>query len=176
MKSFRPPFVILMIGTGVVAILIAGVILPFMGSIAAQRSKITVEREQLARLQSQQRNIATVAKEYDALKKQEIIVDQLFLNEGGSVDFFNAIDELMATSGATNSQLRIDTPVRTKTFQLLGIHLTFNASYRSAVSFIRDIMMLRELVAITNVSISSDNADASAQVAIDAQVPWSQAL
>jgi hypothetical protein len=176
MKSLRPPLVVLILGTIVVAALNIGVILPLLTSVASRRSETTAQREQLARLQAQQRNIAEVAKEYDVLQEKEKTVNELFLAENRSVDFFNAIDELLAASNATNFQLRIDTPVRSKAYQLLGVHLTFSATYSAAVGVMRGLMNLQELVAITNTSLSGDGTGPSYSVTIDAQVPWSQPL
>ena len=150
--------------------------MPMLASIVSQRTDIDQRREQLARLQIQQRNIAVVTKEYDALKEKGAAIDEQFLRERTSVDFFNAIDDLTTASGATNSQLRIDTPVRSTRHQLLGIHLTFTASYRSTIVFLRGISQLKELVTITNVSVSNEGDSETSSVTIDAQVPWSQTL
>lgn len=176
MKPPRLTQFVLLIGTIVVGIITTGVIAPLLRSMYSRYEIITSQKEQVAELQAQQRNIAEVTKEFDALKKKEIAVDEQFLSEDASVDFFNTIDELISNSGATSSQLRIDTPVRTKEFQMLGIHLTFNASYRSTVAFIRGVMSMKQSVSISNIALSGSTDQSKNSVIIDAQVPWSQIL
>ncbi len=165
-----------MIGTVVVAILIIGVIVPLMSSIVSTRAELSAQHEQVVGLQAQQHDVAGTAKQYETLQTQEQSVSQKFLTEGTSVDFFNAIDALVTSAGASNSQLRIDTPARTKDFQMLGIHLTFNASYRSVITFVRGLSQMKELIAVTNVSISSASSGTQNSVTIDAQIPWNQPL
>lgn len=176
MKPPRLTQFVLLTGTIVVAVLSIGVIAPLLRSMYSRYDIITSQKEQIAELQAQQQNIAEVTQEYDALKEKEITVDEQFLSEDTSVDFFNTIDELISNSGATNSQLRIDTPVRTKEFQMLGIHLTFNASYRSTVAFVRGVMSMKQSVSISNIALSGSTDQSKHSVTIDAQVPWSQIL
>lgn len=172
MRSIRPPLIALVIGAALFSALVFLVIVPQIQDLSAKRDRIDQNRSRIDELQAQQRNVTTVAKDYNALLNTQKEIDAQYLDDSKSVDFFNAIDQLVNDAQGSNSQLRVDTPVKGKAVQSLGMHISYTGSYHSMISVIRRLQGLPVLVTLTNVSISSAGSPPGDAITIDALLPW----
>lgn len=176
MKPPRPPLIIGFVGT---LVLISGVLfimLPLYRSVVSNHNEIETIRLSIATLQEQQKNITNVTKSFSSIQSQSDFASALFLNEEGSVDFFNAVDELYSTTDAIDSHLRIDTPARSPEYQTIGIHFTFSGSYDTARSFIHRLPTLHFPITVQTYTVSRTSNAKSLSVTIDGTLPWRQAL
>ncbi|MBI4090046.1 MAG: type 4a pilus biogenesis protein PilO [Candidatus Kerfeldbacteria bacterium] len=172
MKSVRPSVIIAGLGLATVGLVVILGTMPQLAALTLARSEIDSVRLNIASIEQQQANLANVQREFATLQAQEQSLQAQYATTDQTIALFNTIDELFVRAGVADGQLRLDTPSPGAEYQVTGAHLTFQATYRELIEFIRQLNTTKPLVRIQSLSVSAASARSQLTATIDGLVPW----
>jgi len=175
MKTRIPVAVATLFGFSVlVSGLVLFVTIPLSKKISERRTEIDSVRTSIAALLQQQRNIDTVSRSFAELNRKDEDVASVFLSESRSVSFFDELDALGDQLGISEVQKRLDDPNDAAGDQLIGLQVSFVTSYKSALTFVRELLKLSVLISPTDISLSQATRPGFVSVSIESQIPWAR--
>lgn len=173
----RPRLYVSAIASLLVIIAIVFGILPLLDELQQTRQSIDATRSAIASMEKQQENIEAVSRDFAKITEDAKFVQGMFLREPDSVEFFNRIDEIFASTEISVSQVRIDEPTKKTARQLLGIHFTFAATFPQTLAVLRTFRSLTPLVNIETVSLdAAEQTGGIVQVTVDGTLPWEETI
>lgn len=155
----------------IVVIAVLFILRPLSAQISERRLAIDSTRALIESLAQQQRNIENVSRNFTQLTEQDAQVESAFLSERSSVDFFNNLDTLGDSAGITNFQKRLD-QANQQSQQLIGLHLTFDSTFASTLSFLQGLAKLDVIVSVQTMTVTRGSGTNDLTVSVDALVPW----
>ncbi len=171
----RPRLYVIATGAMLLIMAVGFWVLPRLAKLQQTRQNIDATRIAIASVKNQQENIEAVSQDFEKIQADAQLVEEVFLRESESVNFFNRVDEAFASSGIDDSLVRIDTPIKGTPMQPVGIHLSFKATFSQTLSLLRTLRSLKPLITIETVALNAtEGTSRTLSITIDGTVPWEE--
>lgn len=149
-------------------------IVPTFRNVYDKRDELDSIRTNIESLRLEQSKIGNLSTTYATLQDHQKFIEPLFLNEKRSIDFFNSLDELETGLSLDNLSYTIDTPSKKGALQVLGLHVSFNATFQNTVLAVQKLYASPVAVRITSISVANASDQHMVTVTIDGSIPWNQ--